>query len=162
MRTTRRRYSSRAQAQGLRDIGLRVAKIVNDLPHGFAHGDFFGGNLLVEDGRIVGVVDWDAAGPGRPPLLDFLHLWHMGRRVIDDLEWGPTIVNTVLPWARSGGDDVVHDFAGRIGVDLTPARLEALVVTYWLARLAYQLTRYADRAERKIWIERNVDLVLDA
>jgi hypothetical protein len=149
-----------ARAQALRDVGDRVAKPVNDLPHGFAHGDFFGGNLLVQGDRIVGVVDWDAAGPGRPPLLDFLHLWHMSRRRSSDLEWGSSIVNDLLPWARSGGDDVVRAFADRIGVELTPARLEALVAAYWLARLAYQLTRYADRAERSIWIERNVDLVL--
>jgi hypothetical protein len=67
-----------------------------------------------------------------------------------------------LPWARAGGDDVVRSFAGRIGIDVTPARLEALVTAYWLARVAYQLTRYADRAERTVWKTQNVDVVLDA
>jgi hypothetical protein len=149
-----------AQAQAVRDIAHRVSNIVNELPHGFAHGDFFAGNFLVEDGRLVGVVDWDAGGPGRAPLLDFIHLWHMGDGQIDDLDWGPMIVNDMLPWARSGGDDVVRAFSDRIAFEVTPARLEALVAAYWLARLAYQLTRYADRAERKLWIERNVEVVL--
>ena len=150
------------RAESLRSIGRRVAEVVAVLPHGFAHGDFFTRNLLVDGSRIVGVVDWDAAGPGRPPLLDFLHLWLMGRHKIGDLDWGPTIVSHLLPWARAGGDDVVRSFAGRIGIDVTPARLEALVTAYWLARVAYQLTRYADRAERTVWKTQNVDVVLDA
>src|SRR5213592_4546958 len=78
------------RAESLRSIGRRVAEVVAVLPHGFAHGDFFTRNLLVDGSRIVGVVDWDAAGPGRPPLLDFLHLWHMGRHKVGDLDWGPT------------------------------------------------------------------------
>jgi len=150
------------RAESLRSIGRRVAEVVAVLPHGFAHGDFFTRNLLVDGSRIVGVVDWDAAGPGRPPLLDFLHLWHMGRHKVGDLDWGPTIVSDLLPWARAGGDDVVRSFAGRIGIDVTPARLEALVTAYWLARVAYQLTRYADRAERTVWKTQNVDVVLEA
>jgi hypothetical protein len=149
-----------ARAEALRAVSHRVAAIVNDLPHGFAHGDFFEGNLLVEGGKLVGVVDWDAAGAGRPPLLDFLHLWHLNRRRVEDVEWGTTIANDLLPWARTGGDDTVRSFAGRIGIEVTPARLEALVAAYWLARLAYQLTRHADRAERRVWVENNVDAVL--
>lgn len=150
------------RAEQLRSIGRRVAEVVAVLPHGFAHGDFFTRNLLVDGSRIVGVVDWEAAGPGRPPLLDFLHLWHMGQHKIGDLDWGPTIVSYLLPWARAGGDDVVRSFARRIGIDVTPARLEALVIAYWLARVADQLTGYADRAERTVWTARNVDVVLDA
>ena len=65
--------------------------------------------------------------PNRPPLLDFLHLWHMGRHKIGDLEWGPSIVSDLLPWAREGGDDVVRSLAQRIDVDVSPSKLEALV-----------------------------------
>jgi hypothetical protein len=43
-----------------------------------------------------------------------------------------------------------------------PERLEALVTAYCLARVAYQLKRYADRAERTVWKTQNVDVVLDA
>jgi hypothetical protein len=40
--------------------------------------------------------------------------------------------------------------------------LEALAVAYWLERLGYQLSTYADRTERRVWLERNVDEVLRA
>ena len=149
-----------ARAASLRRIGQRVGVAVADLPHGFGHGDFFTRNILVDRGRLVGVVDWDAAGPNRPPLLDFLHLWHMGRHKIGDLDWGPSIVSDLLPWAREGGDDVVRSLARRIDVDVSPSKLEALVIAYWLARVAYQLSRYADRTERPVWMRQNVDAVL--
>ena len=148
------------RAASLRRIGQRVGVAVADLPHGFGHGDFFTRNILVDRGRLVGVVDWDAAGPNRPPLLDFIHLWHLGRNKVGDLAWGPTIVSDLLPWAREGGDEVLRSLAQRIDVDVSPSKLEALAIAYWLARVAYQLSRYADRAERPIWMRQNVDAVL--
>jgi Phosphotransferase enzyme family len=151
-----------SRSAALRMIGRKVAEKIAELPYGFAHGDFFTRNILVEGPKIVGVVDWDAGGPNRPPLLDFLHLWHMGRRKIGDLEWGPSIVSDLLPWAREGGDDVLRTLARRIDVDVSPSKLEALVIAYWLARLRYQLSRYADRTERPVWMQQNVDSVLHA
>ena len=37
---------------------------------GLAHGDFSPSNILVDDGRISGVVDWESAKSG-PPAFDF-------------------------------------------------------------------------------------------
>jgi aminoglycoside phosphotransferase (APT) family kinase protein len=49
------------------------------------HGDLWYENLLVGDGRLVGVVDWEAAGLG-DPAQDFAALRHLGdgfdRRVL--------------------------------------------------------------------------------
>lgn len=143
-------------------VAERLAGEVGHLPRGFAHGDFFRGNLLVERGRLSGVVDWDAAGPGRLPLLDLLHLRHMGKHLPADRDWGLTVVKHLLPWARAGGDELTRGFCRRLVVEPTPALLEALSVAYWLERLAYQISTYADRTERKVWLERNVDEVLQA
>ena len=139
-----------------------LAAEVADLPRGFAHGDFFRGNLLVDGGRLAGVVDWDAAGPGRLPFLDLLHLRHMGKHLPPDRDWGLTVVRGLLPWARAGGDELTRGFCRRLGVQPSPALLEALAVAYWLERLGYQLSTYADRTERRVWLERNVDEVLRA
>jgi aminoglycoside phosphotransferase (APT) family kinase protein len=143
-------------------VAERLAREVAALPHGFAHGDFFRGNLLVDGGRLAGVVDWDAAGPGRLTLLDLLHLRHMGKHLPADRDWGLTIVQGLLPWARAGGDELTRGFCRRLGLEPTAALLEALAVAYWLERLAYQLSTYADRTERQVWLERNVDEVLRA
>ncbi|MBN1529452.1 MAG: aminoglycoside phosphotransferase family protein, partial [Thermoleophilaceae bacterium] len=60
--------------EAVREIGARLDAELASVPRGFGHGDFFAENLLVSDGRLTGVVDWDSAGPGRLPLLDVLHL----------------------------------------------------------------------------------------
>lgn len=56
------------------------------------HGDLWYENLLVEDGRLVGVVDWEAAALG-DPAEDFAALRHLGE----------PFARTVL--AECGGED---------------------------------------------------------
>ena len=143
-------------------VAERLESEVAELPRGFAHGDFFRGNLLVEEGRLAGVVDWDAAGPGRLPILDLLHLRHMGKHLPADRDWGSTVVRRLIPWARAGGDELTRGFCRRLEIEPTADLLEALVVAYWLERLGYQLSMYADRTGRRVWLERNVDEVLRA
>ena len=50
---------------GIRDrlAGHPVSQVV-------VHGDFWPGNLLLADGRIRGVVDWESAQPDGPPTRD--------------------------------------------------------------------------------------------
>lgn len=31
-------------------------------PFTFTHGDLFGGNIMVEDGNLTGIIDWEASG----------------------------------------------------------------------------------------------------
>jgi aminoglycoside phosphotransferase (APT) family kinase protein len=61
-----------------------------------AHGDLIPGNVLVRDGRLVGVIDVGGLGPA-DPALDLVGAWHLleagPRQVLrddlncDDLEW---------------------------------------------------------------------------
>jgi hypothetical protein len=155
-------FLPQTEARTVVSLGSRLESALAGLPRGFAHGDFFRGNLLVGNGALVGVIDWDAAGPGRLPLVDLLHLRHMNEHRPADLDWGPTIVEHLLPWARAGGDGPASDYCRRVGIEPTPEHLEALAAAYWLERLAYQVATYADRAERPRWIERNVVQVLNA
>ena len=37
---------------------------------GTVHGDFGTANILVEQGRITGIIDWEAVRPWGPPVLD--------------------------------------------------------------------------------------------
>ena len=153
----------REQAQALHALARRCDAELAAVPRGFAHGDFFAGNLLVDDdGRLTGVVDWDAAGANRLPLVDLLHLRLMSDRSHPDPAWGARIVRRLLPWARSGGDDRAREYCRRIGVDPAPRVLEALVVAYWLERSAYQLEVHAHRREQPAWLAGNVDLVIRA
>lgn len=41
-------------------------------PRTWVHGDFWCGNILMADGRVSGVVDWEAASPNGEPLRDLV------------------------------------------------------------------------------------------
>lgn len=151
-----------AQAHALKELGRRLDSALAGVARGFGHGDFFLGNLLTEGERLTGVVDWDAGGPGRLPLLDLLHLLHLAQYPLGDEDWGPTIARHLLPWARSGGDDVARDYCDRIGLDADPRLLEPLAIAYWLDRVAYILRTHRQRRAEPRWLARNVDLVVEA
>ncbi|MGZ4314570.1 MAG: aminoglycoside phosphotransferase family protein [Gaiellaceae bacterium] len=151
------------------DVGARIRRLghalngrLRDLPRGFAHGDFWGGNLLVNGQGLSGVIDWDYAGMGRMPLLDLLHLIVSAQAPSPPELWGPAVVHRLLPQARAGGDALVREYCARVGLKVTPELLVDLVLAYWLDRLAFELGAYADRRQRHRWVANNVDLVLDA
>jgi hypothetical protein len=149
----RRSYPPELASLGERVSGLR--------PLGFAHGDFHTGNLLTSGGRLTGVIDWDAAGP-RLPLHDYLHLIATDDYLRHRRNLGPTIVQFLLPWARSGGDERARGLLSRIGVEATPDLLENLVTAYWLDFVGRDLVKSSDRAHRRRWHEENIDLVAKA
>jgi aminoglycoside phosphotransferase (APT) family kinase protein len=155
--------SSSPRTRELRSLAERLERELADLPRGFGHGDFWGGNLLSDGERLVGVVDWAAAGPGRLPLLDLLHLHVSAKRWLTNSQLGPVLIEDFLPWARNGGGggDDLREYCRRLGLELTTRELEALVVAYWLDHVAYELRTYSDRT-RSSWVDANVTAVLDA
>jgi aminoglycoside phosphotransferase (APT) family kinase protein len=144
----------------VRSIGERLDAALAAVPRGFGHGDFFAENLLVADGRLTGVVDWDSAGPGRLPLLDAMHLVVTSRFRPGAYEWGAAVVGELLPSAHR--DPLVLDLCGRIGLDPEPALIADLVAAYWLDRAASQLRTHAEHWEDRAWIAANVESVARA
>jgi aminoglycoside phosphotransferase (APT) family kinase protein len=149
------------EAEAVQVLAAQLGAGLADLPRGFAHGDFFHGNLLTDAGRLVGVVDWDSAGPGRLPLIDLLHLRYTTQSV-PDFDWGPRLIKELLPWARAGGDHIARNYCDRLGFSLENRHLEALVFAYWLDRVSYQLRIHAYRWVQPVWLERNVSVVIKA
>jgi hypothetical protein len=154
--------SAGGNAQVIRELGRRLDTSLAGVPRGFAHADFFRGNLLVEGDRLVGVIDWDGAGPDRLPLLGLLHLRLGARYRPEDDEWGRTIVDHLLPWADAGGDEVTRDYCRRVGFEPDPAHLRALALAFWLDLIALHLRLHPFRRGDRRWIERNIDLVARA
>jgi hypothetical protein len=150
------------QAAALAAVGSRLDSALADVPRGFGHGDFFLGNLLTEGNHLSGVVDWDAGGPGRLPLLDLIHLQHLAQYSLADEDWGPSLVRHLFPWAQSGADEAARTYCSRIGLDPEPDLLETLAVAYWLDRVAYTLRTHRQRRTEPRWLARNVDHVLEA
>ena len=91
------------RSAGLLDVRrLRhLWSVLRELPRGgvpdaMTHGDLIPGNVLVRDGRLVGVIDVGLLGPA-DPALDLVAAWHLlddGPRAAfrrelgsDDLQW---------------------------------------------------------------------------
>ena len=153
------RVCAEAEATIVQETGRRLDAALGGVPRGFGHGDFHSENLLIDGGRLAGVVDWDSAGPGRLALLDVLHLTLTSRGHPLDLAWGPTLVSELLPWARRGGDALAREYCARVGMDPEPRLLEMLVVAYWLERAASQLASHAEHWEDRDWIDSNIQSV---
>jgi aminoglycoside phosphotransferase (APT) family kinase protein len=143
------------------ELGRELDSQLGQLPRGFGHGDFWTRNLVVEGDRLTGVIDWDAATPDRLPLLDLLHLLLSAHRERTREYLGAALVRHQLPWARAGGDDIVQAYCRRLEIDVDSELLEALVLAYWLNRVGFELSLFADRAVRPIWMHNNVHLVLE-
>jgi hypothetical protein len=84
----------------------------------------------------------------------------MSVREIADVDWGPSLVRHLLPWARTGGGELIRSYCQRAGLTVDPKRLEALVFAYWLDYASYQLRTHLYRFAQPLWIERNIHLVL--
>ena len=145
----------------LLDFAERLETGLADLPRGFGHGDFWSGNLLTDGGRLVGVVDWAAAGRDRLPLVDLIHLGLSQHRWATNEALGRPLVEEMLPWARRGGGEHARYYCRQLGFEPRPERLEALVIAYWIDRVGHELEAYSDRREPR-WVSLNVEPVLDA
>ena len=71
------------------DLEMRMAEILERYPRRQPlHGDFYHGNILVADGKFVGLVDWDNAFVG-PPELELAWAsweWSDARDAVDPRE----------------------------------------------------------------------------
>jgi hypothetical protein len=136
-------------------LAARLDRELADVPCGFGHGDFWGGNLLREDGRLTGIVDWEGGGPGRLPGVDLMQLLT-----------APVAVQTATPepgrglewlWPRLDTDVNLAAYFERIGFRADARVLRRLALAFWLERVDWVITRSgADPA----WLRRNVEGVL--
>jgi aminoglycoside phosphotransferase (APT) family kinase protein len=147
-------------AAAVRALAARLESDLDGIPRGFAHGDFFAGNLLAEGDRLAGVLDWDAGGPGRLPAADLFHLQLTSTPYGTDDRWGRAVLERTLPAARAGGDDAVRRYCRELGFAADPAVLERLALAYWLGYAAYQLRTHAHRRRQPEWLAGNLACVL--
>lgn len=96
MRQCFRRSQDLLDVETLSPIWQRLRRLPRDAPDVTTHGDLTPGNVLVSEGRLVGVLDVGGLGPA-DPALDLVSGWHLleteARQVLkeslgcDDLEW---------------------------------------------------------------------------
>jgi len=147
--------------EALREVMASLEAALAEIPRGFAHGDFFHANLLAADDRLLGVIDWDAGGPGRLPLVDLLHLRYNESKRAAAEDWGPYVIETLLPLARAGGDELIRSYCAQRELEPEPRQLLALSAAYWLGYASYQLKMHPHRQHQRAWLALHVDGVLN-
>ena len=119
------------------------------LPRVAGHGDFWAGNLLVENGALCSVVDWDGWNACELPLIDFMHLHLLHEHPLPWRKWGPAVLSVLLPFARAGGDERARAYCHKLGIEPHPELLEKLVWAYWIRRAARQTEYYEWRNDKR-------------
>ncbi|CAA9502973.1 MAG: hypothetical protein AVDCRST_MAG85-1881, partial [uncultured Solirubrobacteraceae bacterium] len=150
------------QAAAVGALADRLEERLSGLPRGFAHGDFWATNLLVDSGRLTGVVDWSGAGGGRLPLADLLHLVTSEQVSRTERPLGEVVTGWLLPAAQRGALPGVSALCGSLGLALEGAVVRDLAIAYWLEHVAFHLSSYADRAMRPGWLGPNVVEVISS
>lgn len=125
-----------------------------DAPGILQHGDLWRGNLLVRDGRLSGVIDWDTWHAAGLPGVDLLQLLVMERRGRTRASVGT--LWKAAPWRSSEFLDAGRQYFAALGVEVTPQLLDGIGLAWW----ASQVLRHDHQAWRPAWVEENVDAVL--
>jgi aminoglycoside phosphotransferase (APT) family kinase protein len=127
-----------------------------DVPRGWAHGDFWPANLLVDGRNLVAVLDWDSATPGTPALLDVMHLLLLSDRRARRLTHGSRSLRVLLPLARDGGDARMRRYCAATATPSGASTLEGLALAYWVSRVGRDLRTFENRPSRRAWMEANL------
>jgi aminoglycoside phosphotransferase (APT) family kinase protein len=122
------------------------------------HGDLWSENLLVSDGRLTGVVDWDGWHPSAVPGVDLLHLVGIARVFAARR----TIAGLVADgaWRDASLARPMAAYWRALDVEPTDALLEVVALAWWAARLDRELARAPRDAEQPDWLRRHVTPVL--
>jgi aminoglycoside phosphotransferase (APT) family kinase protein len=124
-----------------------VDELARDLAQGgvrptVVHGDLWHENMLVRDGRLTGVLDWEAAGVG-DPAIDLAGLWYLGH------DWAQRVLRALDPPApmlwRSACWRVLRELAGAAWSDRQHDRDELVESAAKIASVAAALRDTLDR-----------------
>ncbi|MDQ3344737.1 MAG: aminoglycoside phosphotransferase family protein [Chloroflexota bacterium] len=138
------------------ELSVELAERRQDLPGVLQHGDLWSGNLLVDQGRLSGVVDWDTWHPAGLPGVDLLQLLAMQRRGRTGEDIGGLWLSGL--WRSQEFLAATSDYWRALRLRPQPDLLEAIGLDWW----AGQLFKRQAFAARPGWIEQNVDGVLAA
>jgi aminoglycoside phosphotransferase (APT) family kinase protein len=142
---------------------LRSQIAGHELPFSWTHGDYWPGNLLIDQstGAIGGVVDWDRASADQVPLHDLLHLLAYTRKLQRRSELGDEIVSYLLPAAFDRYErSLVNEAIERLELPASVKFFQAITLLYWLRFAATNLERYPAFQRDSRWLKNNVFLVL--
>jgi O-antigen/teichoic acid export membrane protein len=131
------------------------------VPMGWIHGDFVPSNILVSDqGAVLGIIDWELAGPADLPPLDVVSLLLATRAHQRRQELGHVVRECArgAPWTEFE-QDLLDSASSRLPGAQVDSRTLALL--WWLRHVAGNLTKSTRYARSRFWARWNVLPVLE-
>ena len=126
-----------AWLQGTRDaLSSDPSPFLPQEPFALVHGDFCGRNMMIHDGHIRAIIDWEFAGSY--PLSELLGGSSVELSELEDTnleeynEWGERIRDLIVDKAREGGweDAKISWLVGEGNWDLQLARREMVPIAH--------------------------------
>jgi aminoglycoside phosphotransferase len=134
---------------------LAAALAGREVARSWVHGDFNRTNVLLDEGRVSGIVDWCEAEPDGLVGADAVTLL-ISERMLDGSELGQVL----LRWLDEPGPvaDVVAAMQRDRGGDQLDIR--TMLLLSWLRHVAANLADSTRYAANPVWMHRNVRAVL--
>jgi thiamine kinase-like enzyme len=93
-----------------------LKKVENkEITFGFSHGDYWLGNILFSQNRLIGIIDWERLSLNRPVMYDPMHLelfyhainngWSLGEEVISRYKQNPC-EDLIIYWCYFLNDSI--------------------------------------------------------
>ncbi|MDT7726193.1 MAG: hypothetical protein QOI21_2769 [Actinomycetota bacterium] len=124
---------------------------------GWLHGDYCADNVLVQDRRITGVVDWCQADPQGLVVLDIVGFLLNIDRQVERAELGQ-VVCSWLTGSEHPGQATVAGAQRALHADVLESR--TLILLSWLLHVSNNLSQSRRYAANPLWTHRNVHAVL--
>jgi hypothetical protein len=128
------------------------------VPSVLRHGDLWAGNLLVADGGLSGIIDWDAADRAGVPGSDLVQLVATELRGRQRRSLGAAFL--ARPWHSTEFRVAAAEYWPVIGIEPSPRLIELAGLAWWAAEVNGTVSRLPHRATDERWLASNVDPVL--
>jgi phosphotransferase family enzyme len=146
-------------AADLRRLADRLRSRLDDIPAVQRHGDLWAGNLLVDRGRLTGIIDWDAAHISGVPGADLVQLVATDLRRRRRLPLGRAVLE--LPWRASTFTAATAAYWWALDIAPRRALLDVAGIAWWASEIHHTLVRFPQRRTDERWVAENVAAVLE-
>jgi Uncharacterized oxidoreductase dhs-27 len=146
-------------ALALRRLADRLRSRLDGIPAVQRHGDLWAGNLLVDRGRLTGIVDWDAAHSCGVPGADLVQLVATDLRRRRRLSLGRAVLE--LPWRASTFTAATAGYWWALDIAPRRALLDVAGIAWWASEIHHTLVRFPQRRTDERWVAENVAAVLE-
>ena len=146
-------------AADLRRLADRLRSRLDGIPAVQRHGDLWTGNLLVDRGRLTGIVDWDAAHSCGVPGADLVQLVATDLRRRRRLPLGRAVLE--FPWRASSFTATTAAYWWALDIAPRTALLDVAGIAWWASEIHHTLVRFPQRRTDERWVAENVAAVLE-